>query len=266
MMTVNQDVDLQVIVSGVVDSRTVEYIRTRIRGLARYTDHAIVHARVNVTEHADRAVSRAFLAQANIGVGRQLVRAQVAATSLHEAIDALYERLRRQLTAHAEHWEARRGGFARPGEWRHASAPSQRADYFPRPQGEREIVRHKSLAIPLSTVDEAAFDMEMLDYRFHLFTERGTGQDSVLYETDHGRLRLAQIDPQPDQIAAARVAFEVSPQPAARLTVADAIRRLDLSGLPFLFFRQESDRDAGPGRGCVLYRRYDGHYGLISPV
>jgi hypothetical protein len=36
---------------------------------------------------------------------------------------------------------------------------------------------------------------------------------------------------------------------------------LDLEGGGFLFFR-EHER----GRGAVLYRRYDGHYGLVSPV
>ena len=32
-------------------------------------------------------------------------------------------------------------------------------------------------------------------------------------------------------------------------------------GFPFLFFI-----DAAPGRASVLYHRYDGHYGLITPA
>ena len=36
--------------------------------------------------------------------------------------------------------------------------------------------------------------------------------------------------------------------------------RLELSGLPFVFFV-----DRHTDVGCVLYIRYDGHYGLITP-
>ncbi|MBT2381356.1 sigma 54 modulation/S30EA ribosomal C-terminal domain-containing protein [Streptomyces sp. ISL-111] len=40
-----------------------------------------------------------------------------------------------------------------------------------------------------------------------------------------------------------------------------AAQRLRLTGLPFVFFH-----DTGTGRGSVLYHRYDGHYGLITPA
>jgi hypothetical protein len=43
--------------------------------------------------------------------------------------------------------------------------------------------------------------------------------------------------------------------------LARAIDRLELSGEPFAFFR-----DPGSGRGHVVYHRYDGHYGLITPA
>jgi hypothetical protein len=43
--------------------------------------------------------------------------------------------------------------------------------------------------------------------------------------------------------------------------VAEARKQLDATGLPFLFFAEPTS-----GRGRVLYRRYDGHYGLVRPV
>jgi hypothetical protein len=42
--------------------------------------------------------------------------------------------------------------------------------------------------------------------------------------------------------------------------VSDALARLDATGAPFVFLA-----DADTGRGNVVYRRYDGHYGLITP-
>ena len=44
------------------------------------------------------------------------------------------------------------------------------------------------------------------------------------------------------------------------LSLEDATQLLDDGDLPFLFFV-----DPETGRGQVLYRRYDGHYGLIVP-
>ena len=46
-----------------------------------------------------------------------------------------------------------------------------------------------------------------------------------------------------------------------QLPVEQAADRLGLLGLPFLFFI-----DAAQGRASVLYHRYDGHYGLITPA
>jgi Sigma 54 modulation/S30EA ribosomal protein C terminus len=48
---------------------------------------------------------------------------------------------------------------------------------------------------------------------------------------------------------------------APRLTLKRAAERLGFLGLPFLFFIEVAE-----GRAFVLYRRYDGHYGLISPA
>ncbi len=264
-MTVNEAAGLQVTVQGDIDQHTADDARTKIRALTRYAGHPIAHARVRISERRNPSMSRPFLAQATLSMRGQPVRAQVAATSAREALDVIYDLLRRQLIAHAEHWEARRGGFARPQEWRHDSDPAHRPDYYPRPEAEREIVRRKTFALPLSTVDDALFDMQMMDYQFHLFTEAGTCQDSVMYYADDGALRLAQQRPAPDQIISGTVAFEVSSHPAVQLAIDDAPRQLDLSGRPFLFF-QDAGEDEGRCRGHLLYRRYDGHYGLITPA
>jgi hypothetical protein len=103
--------------------------------------------------------------------------------------------------------------------------------------------------------------MELLDYDFHLFTEQGTNQASILYRTRAG-YRLAQVKPAArEELAPFELQLTVSPQPAPRLTLRRAMERLGFLGLPFLFFIEVAE-----GRAFVLYRRYDGHYGLISPA
>ena len=103
--------------------------------------------------------------------------------------------------------------------------------------------------------------MEFLDSDFHLFTEKGTGQASVLYRTESAGYRMAQVMPLPEELAPHELPVSVSPQPAPRLAIGRAKQRLSLLRLPFLFFV-----DVNQGRAGVLYHRYDGHYGLISPA
>jgi putative sigma-54 modulation protein len=49
-------------------------------------------------------------------------------------------------------------------------------------------------------------------------------------------------------------------KPLKTLNTEEALMRIDLSGDQFLIFRSEEDRKLK-----VLYRRKDGHYGLIRP-
>lgn len=240
-----------------------EYARAKIGELGRLTHEPVLHAHVRLSEHGDPAVARRVIAQANLDVNGRLVRAQVEGTTAREAIDRLEARLRRGLERAAEHWEAKRGGVPQnaPHEWRHQSEPAHRPNYYPRPESERRIMRHKSYSLPACTVDEAAREMELLDYDFHLFTEQATNQDSVLYRSGPAEYRLAQVNPEPvDKLAPFDIPLTVSPQPAPRITVDQAIERIGLLGLPFLFFV-----DTARDRGGVLYHRYDGHYGLITP-
>src|SRR5271166_3377384 len=137
-----------------------DYARTKIGELGRLTHEPVLHARVRLSEHGDPAVARRVVAQANLDINGRMVRAQVEAITAREAIDRLEARLRRRLERTGEHWEARRGGIPRVGshEWRHQSEPADRPKYFPRPESERRIVRHKSYSLPICTVEEAAFE------------------------------------------------------------------------------------------------------------
>lgn len=255
--------DVEVTTHGRLED-AADYARATIGDLGPVTHEPVLRATVKLSEHADRAVARRVIAQANLDVNGRLVRAQVEASTAREAIDLLQARLRRRLERSAEHWEARRGGIPRAGgrEWRHESESHERPKYFPRPDNERRIMRHKSYSLPTCTVEEAAIEMESLDYDFHLFTEEGTKQDSVLYFGKPGEYRLAQIDPgHADELVPFELPLTISPQPAPSLSVEQAIERLGLLSLPFLFFV-----DTSRGRGSVLYHRYDGHYGLITPA
>jgi len=235
----------------------------KIADLARYVNEPVLHARVRLTRSHDPAQTRPVIAQGNLDVNGRVIRAQVAAATAHEAVELLEARLRRRLERMARDWEARRGSrpVSAPHEWRHISEPAHRPGYYPRPESERQVVRHKTFAPAKVTTDEAAFDLDLLDYDFYLFTDADSGQDCVIYRAGPTGYRLAQLDPDPARTFVTAVPLTVSERPAPVLTVAEARKQLDATGLPFLFFAEPTS-----GRGRVLYRRYDGHYGLVRPV
>ncbi|MEV4708516.1 HPF/RaiA family ribosome-associated protein [Actinoplanes sp. NPDC049316] len=255
--------DVEVITSGRIPIGMVDYARTKVLHACRHTREPIAHVRVKLSVSADPGVPRPARAQANLDVDGRLLRGDVAAPTLREAIDLLHDRLEHRLTRMALHWEARRGGTPAPGphEWRHTTDGPHRPHYFPRPAEERRIIRHKAYELARATPDEAIFDMEQLDYDVHLFTDERTGRDAIVYRAGPTGYRLTRLRPLEQPETGVTAPLTISNQPAPRLTPAEAIERLNLTGQPFLFYA-----DAADGRGRLLYHRYDGHYGLITPA
>ncbi|KUI32767.1 integrase [Mycobacterium sp. GA-2829] len=255
--------DIKVSASG--DLReAVDYAKAKIGRSLRVADRPVRAARVRLTRHGDPAVQRPVLAQANVDVDGRWVRAHVEGATAVEAIDRLDDRLRRRLRRAAQHWEARRGGLptGAPHEWRHQSEPEQRPAYFPRPAEDRRVVRRKAFSLGTLTLDEAAVEMDLLDYDFHLFTEKATGYAAVLSRDGQTGYRLTLVAPRDrEDLAPFDLPVTISGLPAPCWTTEQATEHLELSGSPYLFFIE-----AAGGRACVLYHRYDGHYGLITPA
>jgi len=259
-MEIAQTLQVQTDARGAVLPGSMDLAVEKVRAALRHASEPVLFARVKLTMSADPAAARPAIAQVNLDLNGRLIRAQADADTMREAIDRMSDRLKLRLDRAARNWAAVGGSkpLALPDEWRHQSAPARRLPYFPRPPEERAVIRHKSYAPTRQTPDEAVTELELLDYDFYLFTERVTGQDSVLYRTPDG-YRLAQARPRPGQLGPMAAAITVSEQPAPRLTTREAITRLEALGQLFLFFV-----DVQTGRGCLLYHRYDGHYGHIT--
>ena len=248
---------------GRVPDGSADLAVAKVGSLFRVLAEPVLSARVTLAVGADPAVGRPAIAQATIDVNGRIVRAQAAGETVRAAIERMADRLQIRLGHTRRNWAAQRGTMpaARSGEWRHQSIPTPRPPYFPRASDERRVIRRASYASGLQTPAEAITELDLLDYDFHLFTERSTGQDCVIYRVPGGGYRLAMTHPEPDRLGPLPRPVTVSPLPAPRLTVQEAARHLDATGRPFTFFVA-----ADTGRGCLLYHRYDGHYGLVSPV
>jgi Sigma 54 modulation/S30EA ribosomal protein C terminus len=255
-------VQVQTETRGAVPEGAVSFAVHWVGSLLRAAAEPVLFARVKLTMAADPAVARPAIAQVSADLNGRLIRAQAAGETMREAVEHACDRLRIRLERAARNWEAVRGGrpVPGPGEWRHQGLPAPRLPYFPRPPGERTVMRHRSYALARETPDEAVADAELLDYDFHLFTEKSTGEDGVIYRTADG-WRLALAHPRTRRLGPVDPSVTVSKMPAPRLPVAEAATRLEAVGQPFLFFI-----NTGTGRGNLIYHRYDGHYGLIEPA
>jgi Sigma 54 modulation/S30EA ribosomal protein C terminus len=261
-MADTRSVQVQAETQGAVPEGAVSYAVDQVSALLGKAPEPVLFARVSLIMAADPAVERPALALLNIDLNGRLIRAQAAGENMREATHHACDRLRIQIQRAARNWAAVRGSQPEPGpgEWRHQSHPAAQPPYFPRPPEERTVVGHTSYASAHQTPDEAVADAELLDYDFHLFTEKSTGEDSVIYRSGGG-FRLALAHPRARRLGPASPAISVSSIPVPRLSEAEAITRLDATGQAFVFFV-----NAGTGRGNLIYHRYDGHYGLISPA
>jgi len=181
----------------------------------------------------------------------------VAAATESEAVNLLESRLHRNLRTLAERdvAERREGQAPEPGEWRHGDLAPQRPSTFPRPAAERRLVRRKTYASAPMTPEAAAAAMLLLDHDFHVFVDEASGEDALVHSRPDGVLALRRRNGSGSYVAP----FLLDSDPVPTIGVDDAIERLNLGDDPFVFFV-----DVSPGRGAVLYRRYDGHYGLVT--
>ena len=261
-MADTQSLQIQTETRGTVPEGAVSFAVQRITSLLGAASEPVLFARVELIMAADPAVERPAIARVNISLNGRLVRAQAAGVTMREAVEHACGRLRIRLERTARNWAAIRGGQPSPGpgEWRHQSLPAPRLPYFPRPPAERAVMRRKSYALAHLTPDEAVADAELLDYDFHLFTEKSTGEDGVVYRVADG-YRLALAHPRSGRLGPVAPTISVSKIPVPRRSVPEATAELEATGQLFLFFV-----NAETGRGNLIYHRYDGHYGLVEPA
>lgn len=234
-MSYTQALQVETITRGAVPEDALDLAVLKVRSDLRTAHEPALFARVMLVIAED---GPAAIAQATVDLDSRRIRAHAGADSMRAAIELMCDKLRAQLVRAEHGWSA----------WPVLHLPQPR-----RPADEPKVVRHTSYGLPRPACDEAIADLEMLDYEFNLFAERATEHDD----------RLAQVDPPLDQqdLEPLGATVTMSQVPAPRLELAEAQARLTALGEPFMFFVNSQT-----GRGNLLYHRYDGEYGLITPA
>ena len=233
--------------------------RAKVGALEPFVKGPVLGARVVLTQEHNPRIPYPARAEAELNVQGRLVRARSAAPSMDAAVDDVAERLQRNLRRYMDRLvEGQRIPETVPaGEWRHRAWSPPRPPTFARPVDEREIIRRKSFVFDPMPPREAANTLEDLDHEFLLFRDSQTDADALLYWRDDGLLAL--VEPHGRSTDGGAV-HEPSHHPAP-ITLETAVAEMNTVGRRFLFFENAATR-----RANVLYRRYDGHYGLIEPA
>lgn len=247
-----------------VPAGVVRYAHDKLRHLAAHERFPILFGEVRLHLEPSASRDRPAEAEAVFDVNGEPVRAHVAARELMEAVDLLEDRMARRLERHRRRRtdRARRLHGREEHEWRHGDPPSTRPEFYDRPAEERRLVRRKTFAVGELTCDEAVDTLDLLGHDFLLFTNAATGADAVVHYGDEHGLELIDATGRDDALGDRPVApVRYRPLGAPHCTVEEAAARLDLDVVPFVFHV-----DPDTGRGSVVYRRYDGHYGVITPA
>ena len=253
------EVAVELGVAGAVPEQAKGYALEKMEHVIARGHAPVLFARVKLRHLGDPAAHRPAQAEGLLDVNGRAIRAHAAEATMTEAIDELTDRLR-QRSVGQPHWSRTEGMPPEPGEWRRGNRPSPPVGWFERPPDERRLVRHKTISDESMTVDEAVFDMDLLDYDFYLFNDLASGQDCVLRRNGDGGVELQVLRPADFAPPVTRTPVAVRAGAPATLTVDEARAWLELTAEPMVFFA-----DSTTGRGCVLYRRYDGHLGLVTP-
>lgn len=250
---------IDVVVRGDVPHGAVPFVHNKLVRTMAMIEEPVLHARLKLTMLPDPAVERPAVAEAVLDVDGDVVRAHVAGRSTPEAADLLERRLRDRLEYRRQRrHRPLRGEPLATASWGPGMFATHRPSCVDRPVEERELVRHKAFTLRRSAPDEAVFDMEALDYDFHLFVDLTSGEDSVVWRTDDGYV-LARLHASDLPAGPVGVPIAVAPADAPVLGPEAAVERLNAGRERFVFFE-----DPGTGRGSVVYRRVDGHYGLLT--
>jgi hypothetical protein len=200
-------------------------------------------------------------AEATFSLKHGPIRAHAQAATIAEAVDLMIERLRRRVDRHGSRLHRvgtkRHDGVATEGSWQHGDLMSSPRRPRPLPDESATVVRRKTFAAAPMSIEEAAFDLEILDHDFYLFEEVKSGHAGLLSLQADGRYQL-EIAPAAEIDDAGYMPIDRVDGPMT-LDKQSAQRLLDTGDDPFVFYRVDTEE---PGQ--VMYRRYDGNYGVVE--
>ncbi|MFN2169673.1 MAG: ribosome hibernation-promoting factor, HPF/YfiA family [Anaerolineae bacterium] len=177
-----------------ITDRLRSYVEKKIGKLDRYLPD-ILEARVELAEEASQKSSQRQVAQVTVRSNGTLLRAEERSNDIFAAIDAVAEKLHRQIRRYKG---KRRRKLERAQAYAVAAEVYELTDLVEQVEEEEEeffegrVVRQKRFAIAPMSEDEAIDQMELLGHDFFVFYNAADSAINVLYRRSDGNYGLLQ--------------------------------------------------------------------------
>ncbi len=175
---------MQLIITGKnmdVPDRLEAYVRRKIGKLERYLSDP-AEAQVELSEENTRSAQQRHVVQVTIFKNGTIVRGEERAADMSAAVDAVVEKLERQIKRYKEKNVAKK---------RRAQVLEIESEATP-PTTEPRIVRVKRFPLPPMNEYEAIDQMELLGHSFFVFNNQTNGKLNVVYRRDDGNYGLLE--------------------------------------------------------------------------
>lgn len=177
---------MQLIITGKnmdVPDRLDDYVRRKIGKLERYLNEP-AETQVELSEESTKNAQQRQVVQVTIFKNGTIVRGEERAADMPAAIDAVVDKLERQIKRYKEkNAQKKRRAPALPAE----EAGTTNA-------GEPRVVRVKRFPAPPMSEEEAIDQMELVGHSFFVFNNQTNGKLNVVYRRDDGNYGLLQPD------------------------------------------------------------------------
>ncbi len=174
-----------------------DYIEKKFRRLERHLP-ATVEARMDLAVESTRSADSRQIAQLTVRTERGIIlRAEERSGDMFASIDAVMDKIARQIEQYKSRRVARRRGAA-VASAQTAVAPDLEAEALAEDlEGEEEarspqIVRRKRFIVQPMTEEEAIEQLELLGHDFFLFYNPDVAQINVVYRRKEGGYGLLQ--------------------------------------------------------------------------
>ena len=163
------------------------HVKERVAHVQRYIDrpseaHAVLHVE-NLAHHAEITVK----------AGRFLLRGTAKSQDMYASIDAAADKIERQLKKHKEKLFSHKANGHAPTEWKPVDVRHDVLDILEHPERpSHRVVKSSQFQARPMTVDEAIFQLELLDSSFYVFQNARDGAINVVFRRDDGNYGLVE--------------------------------------------------------------------------
>lgn len=156
------------------------YATEKISKLTKFYDQISV-AEIELIATKNPSVASGQTVEVTLHTKGHIVRAKESSTSIFASVDAVYDKLERQLKKYKEKMYS-------SSQRHHNNSKEVIASQLP----ETKIVKVKQLTMKPMTPDEATLHMDLLGHSFFVFTNTETEDVNVVYRRDDNNYGLIE--------------------------------------------------------------------------